>query len=372
MKWHYEESIQRDLDQIRAKVQEMSGLVEKALQTSLNALLEKDRQAAYSVILRDQYIDELEKEIDRLCLEFLVRQQPVAGHLRFAYATIKINAELERIGDYAESIARQVLKLGLYPLDISYKHFEAIANQAIPMVHQAVQAFLESDPNLARTTMNIEEEVNSLRDGINVILYQQGKTGKIPIEVLMALVTVARRFERATDQAKNICEETLYMCTGEYVKHHGGGGVLRILFVDDANNCLSQMAEAIAYSLKKPQFVFSSAGLAPHPIAEPTTRFMAQKGIDLSRTVAKSVERIPNFEHYQIIIALSPGARRLLPTRLTKTVGLDWQIPDPSATAGSEAQVAQAYETAFQFLTHNLQDLLAAMLGKETDSQHQD
>ena len=77
----------------------------------MQALAESNRQLAYSVIVRDQRIDELEKEIDRLCLEFIVRQQPVAGTLRFAYAAIKINSELERVGDYAESMARQILML---------------------------------------------------------------------------------------------------------------------------------------------------------------------------------------------------------------------------------------------------------------------
>ncbi len=289
----------------------------------------------------------------------------MAGHLRLAYATIKINAELERIGDYAESIARQVLKLGLYPAEISYKGFEAIANQAIPMVHQAVQAFLESDPGLARVTMQIEEEVNALRDGLNVILYQEIKSGKIPLEVFMPLVTVARRYERATDQAKNICEETIYMCTGEYAKHHGGGGVLRVMFVDQENNCLSQMAEAVAYSLKQPQFVFSSAGVAPRPITEQTSRFLADKGLDVSRQAPKPVENVPNFEHYQFIIALTPSARRLLPPRLTKAVGLEWHLKDPASVQGTAAEIQAAYEEAFQFLTQNIQDLLEAILGEQ-------
>jgi phosphate transport system protein len=81
----------------------MAGLSERALEASLRALVERDRQLAYSVILRDQYLDEMETELNRLCLEFLVRQQPVAGQLRFVFTTIQINKELERIGDYAET-----------------------------------------------------------------------------------------------------------------------------------------------------------------------------------------------------------------------------------------------------------------------------
>jgi len=125
---HYEESLQRDRRAIESKIQEMSDLAQRALRDSLRALTERNRVAAYGVILRDQYIDELEKEVDRLCLEFLVRQQPAAGHLRFAYATIKINLELERIGDYAESIARQVLKISNLEPQPSYEKFVAIAN----------------------------------------------------------------------------------------------------------------------------------------------------------------------------------------------------------------------------------------------------
>src|ERR1041385_8482795 len=110
----------------------MARLAERALTDSLRALVENNLTVAYSVILRDQYIDELEKEIDRLCLEFLVRQQPVAGHLRFAYAAIKINLELERIGDYAESIARQVLKVSTLHDRLPLKSFSELANISIP------------------------------------------------------------------------------------------------------------------------------------------------------------------------------------------------------------------------------------------------
>src|SRR5687768_4034116 len=145
MTMHLEASLQRDTDLIRGKVQEMSRRCEQALTTCLKALQESSRQLAYSVILRDRYIDELEKQIDRLCLEFIVRQQPVAGHLRFVYSTIKINAELERIGDYAESIARQILKLHRFDLKAFHPQFVEIADLSIPMLHAAIQAFLEQN-----------------------------------------------------------------------------------------------------------------------------------------------------------------------------------------------------------------------------------
>src|SRR5688572_14349075 len=132
----------------------MGGLCGTALEGCLAALADSNRQLAYSVIIRDQRIDELEKEIDRLCLEFIVRQQPVAGTLRFVYAIIKINSELERVGDYAESMARQILQLAAMDVMVPMDRFREIAGIAIPMFHGAVESFLAQDVALARTTMD--------------------------------------------------------------------------------------------------------------------------------------------------------------------------------------------------------------------------
>src|ERR1044071_6198089 len=140
---HFEETLQRDVDRIRRKVREMAGLCGSALEGCLSALADKNRQLAYSVIIRDQRIDELEKEIDRLCLEFIVRQQPVAGTLRFAYAAIKVNLDIERVGDYAESMARQILNVcSAEAPPVPSERIAEIANLAIPMLHESVSAFV--------------------------------------------------------------------------------------------------------------------------------------------------------------------------------------------------------------------------------------
>src|SRR5207247_10003622 len=208
---HLEESLQRDIGRIRGKVTCMGELAERSLRDCVKALQERNRQLAYSIILRDQHIDELEQERDRLCLEFLVRQQPVASHLRFAYATIKINLELERVGDYAESIARQILKISSMNFTFPTERFVEIADLSLPMLRNAVLAFVSQDPELARDTMATEEIVDTLKSKINSELIQLRQENRIPLEALNPLMTVARRFERVSDQAKNICEDTLYM-----------------------------------------------------------------------------------------------------------------------------------------------------------------
>src|SRR5689334_2969822 len=209
MNTHYEETLQRDIDRIRRKVTDMAALAEHALKMCLQALSERNRPLAYSVIIRDQRIDELEKEIDRLCLEFIVRQQPVAGTLRFAYVTIKINSELERVGDYAESIARQILQLSAMDVTVPIHRFREIADIAIPMFHAAVEAFLAQDTALALKTMEAEEKVDRLRHTLNAEILELSQQAKIPLAAVSPLMTVVNRMERVADQAKSICQETL-------------------------------------------------------------------------------------------------------------------------------------------------------------------
>jgi phosphate transport system protein len=366
MATHFEQSLQRDIDRIRAKVGQMAALGEHALRDCMKALAEKNRVLAFSVILRDQRIDELEKEVDRLCLEFIVRQQPVAGPLRLAYATIRINLELERVGDYAEAIARQVLKLTSMNVDVPVARFEEIANLSIPMLHDAVKAFVNQDAALARATAEKEELVDSLKSTLTADFMRMNREGRIPFESLNALMMVARHFERVSDQAKNICTEVLYMCTGEYNRHKGTEAS-RLIFVDRHNACRSQMAEAIANSLDQPNFVFASAGLEPTAIDPKTVSFLKEKGLDVSKHTSKALEQIPNLDHYQVVVALAPEAKKAFPSAPTKVVCLDWSVDDPSKVEGTPTEIKAAYESTYQFLHAHIQDLVEAVNGDKID-----
>jgi len=358
-----EESLERDIERIRQQVLEMSALAERALRDCVEALSAGDRQRAYAVILRDQYIDEKEKEIDRLCLEFLVRQQPVGVHLRLAYSTIKINLELERVGDYAESVARQLLRLGSLPPPAPIRERIAeMANLAIPMLHDAIDAFVRQDPTLAKGVILVEPAVDELLGKLNTDLLEAFQQKLVLPEMLEPLVNIGRRFERVADQARNVCMETLYMCTGEYAKHPGAE-TFRILFVGEHNACRSQMAEAIGQSLGQPKFVFSSAGLDPQAIDPRTLAFLKDKGLDVSRTAPKAIYQVPNLEHYQVIVGVAPEAQQAFPRSPRKMVYVDWSIDDPSRVQGSPEEVRSAYEATFGFLSSHVRDLVGAVLG---------
>ena len=362
---HYEESLERDLSRIRGTLSEMGKLATDALEACVGALIARNRQTAYTIILRDRRIDELEKELDRQCLEFLIRQQPVARHLRFAYTAIKVNLELERIGDYAESVARQVVKLSNLPVAPSLERFQQLAGLAIPMVRDAVKAFVVGDDKLARDVISREEETDALRSAINADLFQLRQDNKLPQEALNPLMTIARRFERAADQASNIAEEVIYMVTGEYQKHHGGN-TWRMVFIDEHNHCRSQIAEAVGNSMGLPEFIFTSAGLQPEPVDQGAVEFLKGKGIDISRAKSRSIDQLPSLDASQIIVALAPAAKRAFP-KPTKAVCLDWSVADPSLTTGDAAARQAAYEHTYQFLHQQISDLCEAVLGDKID-----
>ena len=108
---HVHERVEHDLGVIRRRLRHMSELVLKALDDAIASIANHDRRLAYSVVLLDNRIDMLERHVDRLCQEFLVRHMPVSAQLRFIITTVKVNAELERIGDYAEAIARRAASI---------------------------------------------------------------------------------------------------------------------------------------------------------------------------------------------------------------------------------------------------------------------
>ncbi|MFZ5515866.1 MAG: phosphate signaling complex protein PhoU [Candidatus Zhuqueibacterota bacterium] len=359
-----EERLRRGIDLIRNKVSEMAIQAERATEASLKSLTENNRKLAYAVILRDQRIDQLEKELDRLCLEFLVRQQPVAGHLRFVYATIKINTDLERIGDYAESIARQVLFISSIDRKISMNRFIEIGELAIKMLHDATRSFIDQNADLARKTIELERQVDWLRTQIRVELLQLHRDGKITLEEIIPMLVIAARFERVADQSVNICEEVLYICTGEVLKH-SGLETFRVLFLSKGNSMRSQMAEGIANSLGMEQFVFTSAGLTPRLVDPRVVSYMKKKGIDISMQNSKSIQQVPNLEHYQVIILLSKEVEESAPILPAKSIMLQWLTPDPSYAEGSVDEIDKTFDKTFEYLNTHIRDFVQAVLSDE-------
>ncbi len=359
---HLEESLQAAIANLHNVIDEMADLCEGGLRNGLQALLRRDRQLAYTVILRDQCIDMMENELNRLCIEFIVRHQPVAGHLRFVYSTIKIADKLERIGDYAESIAREVLHLvpekSLPQLDEIMK----LGELSIRMLHESVESFINRNTELARKTIASEEITDRLRNSIYSNLYNEKESGKIKIQTVMRLITMTRRFERVADQSKNICEETIYMVTGNNAKQKKPD-IFNILFVDSGNRCLSQMAEGIGNAMRIPKFTFFSAGLEPAPDLDPSAvHFMSGKGIDIKNNKPKSMDDIIEKGQINVMVVLGSEIRQKKDIA-SQVIVFDWPIKNPCIREGDDSRINDEFEKSYLFLKEHIHDLVQAIVG---------
>jgi phosphate transport system protein len=356
-----EDRLRKSTETIRSTLLEMGKAVELATGRAERALISRDRSLAYSIILRDRRIDGLEKEVDRLCLEYLVREQPVAGLLRFVYSTMKINTGLERVGDYAESVARQVLLLDV-PGELPCRQsFEELGELSRKMLHDSLRAYAEQNVELAGATIELEGRADEIRSQIRRDLLDLSREEGASIDFVTPLLISAARFERVADHAVDICDEVLFMCTGHVAKHPDDG-LFHVLFLSEHDSTRSQMAVGIARSLGLPEFAFESAGVAPRIIGPRTLAFMDAKGIDLSAQVSKSYQQIRDLDHYHAIVLLSKSAAAIARRLPDKPVLIHWLTPDPSNHTGTEEEVRAAYERTFAYLGSHIREFVQAVL----------
>jgi protein-tyrosine-phosphatase len=247
------------------------------------------------------------------------------------------------------------------PATFPLERFAELARSSTAMLEDAVKSFVTEDAELARRTIELEDAIDLRKSALIKELAHLFREGKIPFEALDPMTIMVRRYERVADQARNICTEVLYLCTGEYVKHQGSE-VFRVLFVDEHDDCLTKIAEAVANSLGQPKFLFTSAGLDPRPMATETLRFLKDKGLDSSYLVSKSLLQVPNLEHYHLIVALSPEVKKRFPRHPRKGVYLDWSAEMATANSNSPAEAQAAMERSFRNISENINQFVQAVL----------
>jgi phosphate transport system protein len=364
---HLEERLQRDIDRIRDRVREMADLAVRSLEDSINSLATGDRKLAYAAILRDSRIDELETVIDNMCVEFMVRHIPVAKNLRFAHSVAKIVLELERIGDYAETINRQAILLSRASFTPSLDPYAELARVAVEMVRQAVRAFLDEDLELANRTRALDAQANRLHQDIYSTLLRERPQSSEDLVTLFSLLSVANRFERVADQAVNVCEEVFYLVTGEIVKHQLLRD-LKVLFVSTANSCRSLMAEGIGRAIAGKRVEFTSAGIDAAPPDPRAVEFLAKKNIDVSGHQAKTLDDIGDLTHFKAVVAIGPEAAKAIPKMKVgfRTVLAEWPVANPAERAANEPVDEDDYAAVFDELVDRVSELVRSLHGTVT------
>jgi len=209
-----------ELKYLNEKLLEMARLAEEAISLAVKALVDRDAKLAEQVIQADEAINSLEIEIDELCLKLLALQQPLAIDLRFIASALKINNDLERIGDQAVNIAERTLDLLKQPLLKPLIDIPRMATLAQKMVKDSLDAFVNRDTNLARDVCERDDRVDDLNDQIfrELLTYMMQDPKTIPRAV--DLILVGRHLERIADLATNISEDVVYLVNGQTIKHH--------------------------------------------------------------------------------------------------------------------------------------------------------
>lgn len=208
------------LDEIERRLADEAGLVDRAIDDATKALVTRDAALAGKVVDGDHALDHAEVELERLCLDTMALQQPMAVDLRFLAAALKINSDLERMGDLACNVAKQTWRLQTPPLPEFGDRLTNLAESVRGMVRDATDALLRRDTALARKVWSgdagVDERFRELLD----LCMQLMKAGKVGVEDATIYVAAARNVERIGDHATNVAEDVVFIVEGHIVRHN--------------------------------------------------------------------------------------------------------------------------------------------------------
>ncbi len=210
---------QREIDNLKKLVLSLGAIVEEQIQRSMLALSRRDDGLADEVVRKDREIDSLEIIIEEECLKILALYQPVAKELRFVIAVLKMNNDLERIGDLASNIAKRAKFLAKREKMPLIEELEEAASKAQDMVKKSLDALVNTDVKLAKEVCENDDEVDRLtREMINQTVEEIEKNPK-KTEDFFNVRSISKNLERIADSATNIAEDVIYLCTGEIIRH---------------------------------------------------------------------------------------------------------------------------------------------------------
>lgn len=354
---HFEKRLEMDEESIRAKTVAVATLVREALTNAVHALLTGNHKLANLTVLGDGEINRAAREVDRDCHLFIVRHLPSAGHLRLMSATIRAAIELERIGDYAVSIARVATRLSAPPDQHLASTVENMARESGEMLERAVQAFADGNAEQAKAITVMADQVERLRTGALDDLASAADGHQI--SDLFAMFVVFSMLERVSDQAKNLCEEAIFAATGETKAKK----VYRILFLDRGDAGLAPMAEAIARHNFPNSGNYDSAALTPAQTLDPEmVSFMSARGIDVGGTSPVAFDKTPQeLGEFHVVVSLQGPVGNYLQEIPFHTAALEWDVaqsPDDSSVD---------FEAVYRALSFQVRKLMEQLRGPEAD-----
>lgn len=350
--------MENDLAELRAEVKGMGDKVQVAVENAVRALLTGDRHLSSQTILEDGHINRDMRRINDLCHLFVARHLPAARHLRYISAVLRANISLERIGDYAVTICREQRQLHGPTTGKLAGDIQLLADESRAMLHQAVAAFEQENADLAKGTVFMAERIEHTFSYMFPDLLALSKNGDCDLKKYFAMLSALTHLERVSDQAKNICEEAIFLVTGEQKPLK----VYRILFLDEHNDALGPMAEAIARKAYPGSGDYISRGLRPSErLNADMADFMNRHGYDFNGLCPQLLDLSPHdLEEFHVIVSLRGPASKYVDEVPFHTVDLEWDLPLPPPD-GSDENVD--WEEIYQRLLMDTRQLMETLRG---------
>jgi phosphate transport system protein len=353
---HFEERLENDLNDIRDWVWNLGQQVADALLSAKKTLLTRDRELAYSTVLGDNPINRDSRECDRLCHAFIARFLPGAGHLREMASTIRVNVALERVGDYAVTISREALQLsGPLPDNIAAQ-LDAIADESIDILNKSRIAFRDGNAELATALMQMARRVETRMDLVYETLFGEDDN-ELTRRDRLAIFVVFNLFKRVADQAKNMCDQTVYTVRGiaKIPKTY------RILFLDRQSGCRALLAVAVGRKRfpESGYFAAATAGGQSAP-SEDLAGFLAETGLPDEDLVA---EQLDVLEHdlgdFHVIVSLHGDVMDHIEQVPFHTSALNWDLSGGTTSSGEEL----SFKAGYVSLVSQIEQLLKLLAG---------
>jgi phosphate transport system protein len=213
--------LQREIESLKKRLLSLSAVVEDQVQRAVEAFLQRDEDSATDVERRDTDVDHREVEVEEDCLKILALHQPVATDLRLIVAVLKINNDLEQVGDLAVNIARKGAAMaGEPPLDISID-IAAMWNRVQSMLHDSLDSLVNMNVELAEAVYARDDEVDAMKHEMRTRIEAAARRQPEWMGRLLKVLAVSRNLERIADYSVNIAEDVIYMVKGAIVRHRG-------------------------------------------------------------------------------------------------------------------------------------------------------
>lgn len=219
MPLHTDRQYEEELSQLKEHILKMGSVVEAMIDTSARALVERNTALADEVIRQEPDVNQLELDIDNLCLRLIALRQPAASDLRFIAISLKISTDLERMGDLSVNIAQRSIELSKSPPLKDYVDLPKMARIVQKMVRDALDAFLKRDPERAHTICITDDEVDHMYKQVYKDVIGRMETDSSTVSRGVSLISVTRHLERIADHATNIAESVIYMVKGKDIRH---------------------------------------------------------------------------------------------------------------------------------------------------------